>query len=103
MSYLSEFPDYDGKLYIPEGFKDNSWHNDTMPKAEKVVTIPTYPAGTEIEVAFIIWQDYTDPELREYEDGKRYIFQINVNENPVFEYQTDDLSTIEMFVECIDD
>ena len=102
MSYLSEFPDYDGKLYIPKGFMDNSWHNDTMPKASKIVTIPIYPTG-EIEVMFIIWQDYINPELREYEDEKRYIFQINVNSIPVFEYRTDDLLIIEMLVKCIDD
>ena len=34
-NYLIEFPSYDGDFYLPEGWEDNSWHNDACPHAEK--------------------------------------------------------------------
>lgn len=98
MSYLSEFPDYDGKLYIPDGFADYSWHNDIMPRSQKVKKIPRYGNEPEVDVAYIIWQDYIDPELREYDNGKRYIFQIEINGECIFEYKTDDLDDLKMVI-----
>ena len=33
MGYREEFPNYDDELWIPKGFIDGSWHNDTCPHA----------------------------------------------------------------------
>lgn len=30
-TYKTEFPDFHLPVLIPEGFEDNSWHNDTTP------------------------------------------------------------------------
>ena len=75
MSYKTEFPDYDGELYIPDGFIDTSWHNDIMPH---VSMIRQTADGNEI--VYNIWQDYVNKNLREYENTKRYAFAIVVNE-----------------------
>lgn len=103
MSYLSEFPNYDGELYIPErGFHDHSYHNDIMPRAGKIIEIPNNNGGIAAEVEIIIWQDYINPELREYENGKRYIFEIEVNDIPIYEYQTDDLEKIKELIRGVE-
>lgn len=87
--YKAEFPDYDDELYIPNGFVDDSWHNDTCPKVRKL----------DGETEFLIWQDYKDPSLRESGGGKRYAFQIIRNETDVvFAYETDDLAMIKEVV-----
>lgn len=102
MSYLSEFPDYDGKLYIPKGFEDASYHNDIMPRAEKMIIIPGFANVSDTEVSFILWQDYVNPDKREYDDGKRYIFLIEVNGDVVFEYCSDDLDNVkELIKNCV--
>ena len=87
--YKSEFPDYDTKLIIPEGFKDVSWHNDIMPHVRKSMTYEG------IEITLNIWQDYKSVELREYEYRKQFILQLEVNLNMVYEFESDDWSEIE--------
>lgn len=94
MSYRSEFPNYDGDFYLPEGWTDASWHNDTMPRAMYYFSIPN--AWYKV----IIWQDYVDENKREYE-GPRYIFQIEKENNEVFEYRTDDLEEIKLLAKGI--
>lgn len=85
MSYLSEFPYYDGDFYIPKGWMDNSWHNDTCPRA-------MFRTETETKtVEFSLWQDYVDVNKRELDGTKRYIFQIHVNRELVYHYETDSL------------
>ena len=112
MSYKTEFPDYDGQLYVPKGFIDASWHNDIMPRAEKIIKVPQYAneveaevafilCETEAEVQFILWQDYADPQKREYDNGKRYIFQIEINGESIFEVTTDDLDIAKQIIKCI--
>ena len=86
MSYLSEFPDYDDELYVPEGWEDNSWHNDLCPHAEKWNAAETVRA--------MLWQDYKDVNRREYDNTKRYSLQIDVNGTAVFLFDTDDLELI---------
>ena len=100
MSYKQEFPNYDGKFYIPKGFEDASWHNDTCPRAQKTVILPSLGSIPEAEVSFILWQDFANPDLREYEFGKRYVFAIEVNGDVVFEYCSDD---IDIVLKLIDD
>lgn len=96
MSYKSEFPDYDGEFRVPIGFIDNSWHNDTMPRATKrVETID------DITIEINIWQDYVDMSKREYDNGKRYFFQIEVNGGCLFEYSTNKWSKIEKLVNAL--
>lgn len=46
MSYRTEFPDYDDDLYCPDGWTDQSWHNDTCPHIQKRIDT----IETEIEV-----------------------------------------------------
>ena len=98
MSYMTEFPDYDGELYTPEGFKDYSWHNDVCPHVAKRYD------SKDLEIEVCIWQDYVNPELREgfvdYENiSKRYGFIIEINHGSVFTCTTDSLEKIKELVE----
>ena len=93
MSYREEFPDYDDKLVIPEGFEDYSWHNDCCPHVSK-----RYFDTPEVEAKVNIWQDYKNPALRDYDNGKRFLFQIIVNGVNIMLHETDDWSEIEKLV-----
>ena len=98
--YRIEFPDYDAKLYIPKGFEDASYHNDACPRAEKIRMLSDYADFAEVK--YILWQDYADPNKREYEFGKRYVFAIEVNGEVVFEYCSDDLDNVKAFInDCV--
>ena len=96
MSYITEFPDYDDDLYRPDGWQDQSWHNDTCPHIEKRIDT------TDTEIAVKVWQDYKDKTLRELDFGKRYSFIIEVNGFYVFSYETDDLEKIKELMEHVD-
>ena len=96
MSYIKEFPDYDGELYIPKGFNDYSWHNDVCPHVEKRYD------NENLEIDVCIWQDYIDISLREREIGKRYLFQIKVNDGVLFSCETDDLEKVKELVKCFE-
>lgn len=92
MSYLTEFPDYDGEFYCPKGWADNSWHNDFCPHIEK----------QEGDIVIYVWQDYVDVNLREF-IKKRYLFVIEKvdemsNVTEIFNYETDDLEIIKEFM-----
>jgi hypothetical protein len=58
MTYKIEFPDYDDTLSFPEGWIDDSWHNDVCPKF--------------IKDNIMIWCDYKDFDRREIE-GQQFI------------------------------
>lgn len=64
MTYKTEFPDYDDTLSFPEGWVDDSWHNDVCPKFTK---------GN-----VLIWCDYKDFDRREIE-GQQFIVSLNVS------------------------
>jgi hypothetical protein len=64
MTYKIEFPDYDDTITIPEGWLDDSWHNDICPKITK---------GT-----WVIWCDYKDPDRREIE-GQQFVASTNID------------------------
>ena len=91
--YKDEFPDYDDELWIPDGFKDESWHNDVCPHVEKEIEDFN---GAHIQI--LIWQDYKDPEKREYSCASRYMLVINVNGDDVFIYSTDNFDELERIV-----
>lgn len=91
MYYMTEFPDYDGELYVPEGFRDWSWHNDVCPCVGKRYD------DKDLEIEVCIWQDYINPELREYVTT-RYNFVIKINGSSVFDCDTDDLDKIKELV-----
>ena len=62
MSYKTEFPDFVLDVEIPEGFSDQSWHNDVCPRFEK-----DFPDGRYLT----IWVDFADPTEREYSNCHR--------------------------------
>ena len=95
MSYRDEFPDYDGDFYCPEGWIDNSWHNDVCPRAMKRLETDTKC------IEFSIWQDYLFEDKREYDDGKRYLFQIHVNNDLIYHYETDSILEIQNLVKGV--
>ena len=95
MSYRTEFPDYDDELYCPDGWTDQSWHNDTCPHIQKRI----YTTGTEIEVD--VWQDYKDENKRETL-GERYLFTIKANGFDIFSYFTNDLGKIKELMDNVD-
>lgn len=95
MSFISEFSDYDGDFVVPKGFVDNSWHNDVCPR------IWNRSVDQTIEVS--VWQDYVDPEKREYANQKRYTFDMEVNGETVMVFNADEWKDIEPFIESIRD
>lgn len=95
MSYLSEFPDYDGDLYCPKGWEDYSWHNDICPRAMYMIE---HEAQT---IVFSLWQDYVDVNKREYDNSKRYLLQIHVNHILIYHYETDDLEEAKKLVKGV--
>lgn len=94
MSYISEFPDYDGEFYLPDGWEDNSWHNDVCPHIEK------RSKGDSVKV--YVWQDYSDPAKREYDNTTRYLFQICCNgDDAQFMYESDEWSEMEKLMKGV--
>lgn len=94
MSYISEFPDYDGEFYLPDGWEDNSWHNDVCPHIEK--------RSKDDSVKVYVWQDYSDPAKREYDNTARYLFQICCNgDDAQFMYESDEWSEMEKLMKGV--
>ena len=62
MTYKTEFPDYPAADMpaLPEGFIDNSWHNNSAPSYESRA------------LGLNIWIDYADPKMHEIQSGKRF-------------------------------
>lgn len=93
-NYLIEFPSYDGDFYLPEGWEDNSWHNDACPHAEK--------RSKDGRIIVNIWQEFVAFEKRETESEERYLFTICVNgDDAIFEYWTNDLEKIKELVKGV--
>lgn len=90
MTYRTEFPDYDPATMptIPEGWADQSWHNDAC---------PSFNAGNG-KVVFI---DFADKSLREWEgDLARFTVHADpqVTDHNEVLYESDDWSAILAFV-----
>lgn len=91
--YKQEFPDYDRKLYIPDGWIDSSYHNDMMPRVVKDFG----------KYRFSIWQNYRNPDLRESCEDAEYIFDIQLDDSTViFSYLTNSLVEINRLMNSID-
>ena len=76
MSYREEFPDYDDELIIPDGWEDNSWHNDACPSI-----MTEYRTDKWCE----IFQDYKDEDLREC--LTRYVLYLHDESKNGFDYE----------------
>lgn len=65
MSWQDEFPDFDisGMPEIPEGFEDQSWHNDACPHFANV------------SLGIAIWVDYPNAKDREFPEQERFNIQ----------------------------
>jgi hypothetical protein len=84
MSYKTEFPDFILDVEIPEGFEDNSWHNNVAPSWVKTID----PANN---IDMILFIDYADPAMREYQGYPRFCVQTMKGGCDVLaEYTTDD-------------
>jgi hypothetical protein len=66
MSYKSEFGsnfELCNDVFIPEGFIDESWHNDAMPNF------------VNPDLKLRLWIDWLDPEMRDCEDEPRFFIE----------------------------
>lgn len=68
MSYKTEFPHFILDVTIPDGFADQSWHNNACPSFEKQL-----PDGQYL----IIWVDYADPKDRDYSQFPRFSIDLH--------------------------
>ena len=73
MNYKTEFPQFDDNISLPEGWEDESWHNNACPSFSK-------PLNDNFRV--VLWYDYKKPELRDSPSLKR--FSLDVHENDEF-------------------
>ena len=99
-TWKTEFPDYDGEFHLPKGWEDNSWHNDTCPHISKRVEHP------DLEIEVNVWQDYVNPDKREYGDEyERYVFEVYVHghdyDYTVMWRRTDNWNEIERLMEGV--
>lgn len=86
MSYRDEFPEF-GELdvEIPEGFTDNSWHNDVCPSFIcQIDEVGDYIVKLSV--------DHKDPEKRELQGYPRFLAQVDKYGIPVDHFGTDDWS-----------
>lgn len=75
MLYKTAFPDYDDTITIPEGWTDDSWHNDVCPKIFKG--------------SWVIWCEFKDPNLRE-SGGRQFLASLDIDDHgaPMHEFDT---------------
>ena len=103
MSYLSAFPDYDGELFVPKGWVDYSYKNDLCPRAMKIVESETEC----LRIEFSLWQDYVDVDKREYDNRKRFTFEIMLfdgkGERLMYYYETDDFEEAKRLCDGVQD
>jgi hypothetical protein len=88
--YQTEFSDFPAADMpaIPQGFGDNSWHNDSC------------PCFISEELGLRIWVDYADKQQREIPDGARFALEPSDNEDNITEpVVSDDWSVILAAVE----
>lgn len=93
--YRTEFPDFPPETMpaIPEGWTDQSWHNDSC---------PSFDTGKGVSV-FI---DFAEVQKREHElDGPRFSVMSDPNKDgiPVEELSTDDWAEVLAFVGKLND
>lgn len=84
-NYQKEFPDFPRADLpaIPQGFEDNSWHNDSCPNF------------TSAELGLRIWVDFADKAQREHPDASRFTLEPSDNEDSITDpICTDDWAVI---------
>ena len=67
MTYKTAFPDFTLDVTIPDGFRDDSYRNDTMPRFTREL-----PNGQTLT----IWVDYADRTLSEYPENERFLVEL---------------------------
>jgi hypothetical protein len=67
MSYQTAFPDFTLDVTIPDGFRDDSYKNDAMPRFTREL-----PHGQTLT----LWIDYADRALSEYPEGERFLVEL---------------------------
>jgi hypothetical protein len=85
MKYPTEFPDFPATDMpaTPQGFADNSWHNDSCPNF------------TSEELGLRIWIDYADKEQREVPEASRFVLEPSDNADNITDpIVTDDWAVI---------
>lgn len=89
MSYREEFPDFELDVTIPEGFEDQSWHNDVCPS--------WYSEELDVEM----WVDYPKAEEREMQGYHRF----QLVSDPNYEHNvlicTDDYALVLMALDVL--
>jgi hypothetical protein len=73
-NYMTEFPDFDYTITMPDGWQDVSWHNDVCPSFEKTFGNVTYK----------IFCDFANPQRREV-DGEQFIVSVYIEDEVNFE------------------
>jgi hypothetical protein len=91
MTYRTEFPEFPEADWpaMPEGFEDNSWHNDVCPS---IINAP-------LRVAVFI--DCADPKARETDGGRFIAYTLDDGEMPIcddFTLITDDWDEVLTFI-----
>lgn len=82
-NYRTEFPDFDYELPVIEGFRDESWHNDTCPNISNG--------------RLTVWCDYADASLREFPDSTYPRFNVTTAEmdnGGMSLFETDDVAAL---------
>jgi hypothetical protein len=67
VTYKTAFPDFTLDVTIPDGFRDDSYRNDTMPRFTREL-----PNGQTLT----IWVDYADRTLSEYPENERFLVEL---------------------------
>jgi hypothetical protein len=88
-NYMTEFPDYDDTLILPEGWQDISWHNDARPCFENRIG----------EIAFVIFCDYKDSDRREMKGEPRFVVYLEDPLNFVCINQSETLAEALEFID----
>jgi hypothetical protein len=72
-NYQTEFPDFPPADLpaIPQGFEDNSWHNDSCPNF------------ISAELGLRIWIDFADSKQRDIMEGSRFTLEPSDNEDNI--------------------
>jgi|Laugrespbdmm15dd_1035085.scaffolds.fasta_scaffold82834_2 hypothetical protein len=71
MNYKTEFPQFDDSISLPEGWEDESWHNNACPSFSKPL---------KNNQRLVLWYDYKSPELRDSPSLKRFGLYVEEND-----------------------
>lgn len=90
MTYQTEFPHFTLDVEIPDGFRDDSYRNDAMPRFTKEL-----PESRELT----LWVDYADRSLSEYDDNPRFLIELlDFDGNHIDSVQSEDWQAILDFI-----